>query len=570
MAYLNVRERRVETTIAYVGPIGSGKATNLEQLGHRSRVAREAVRGHEHGEALVLDWTATEQEHFRDCSVSVKLVGQKGPSPEHVRKLVREADGIVLVLGAEPAAAPENRRFAELVREAVATSEKPNLPVLVQVNKADLPDALTAEDVAKALGFDWPHLSATAVSGEGVVATLERIVERVLVALRDVPEEPAGVAPSTNASRTEGNPLLGALKQVLRETVRAHVAELGELFAEKLARSTASTKEQHEKSTAELAALRLALVDESARTRASLTTVRDEMEALRQSTHELRLRVATGTEETVRALVSMSASLATYGEHLAELERLAPDPEVLAGLSRQVTALSDMVAAHGARLEELGRPREDERALEAITELSSRTDSLVATLSSQGATLALLESRMRDTGPWDRLDSRVDQLATSISSLEKKAVAPLGGELAKMRAEARKGMDDLATHIPRASEELRADLLRALEVRSRTDRDHTTASVNALRASLTLLSDAVDRADGSERLAAILSGLDELRADKGWRAVEEAVQTSARKADAHAATSLSADARADVSFEDIRARLSELQSELKKKKSWFT
>ncbi len=574
MAYLNVRERRVETTIAYVGPLGSGKATNLEQLGRRSHPsAVEAVRRNdERGEALVLDWTATAHAHFRDCSVSVRIVAPKGPSPEHIRRLVQESDGIVLVLGAEPAAAGENQRFADLVRGAVASSTKPNVPVVVQVNKSDLPDALAAEEVVRRLDAEWPHLTATALSGDGVVATLESIVEQVLSALRGGHDStPSEIEQGRVGARVESNPLLTALKQVLRETVRDHVTELGERFAETLARDSAAAMEMQEKNTSELAALRLALVDESARTRASLTTLREEVEALRQSTSELRLRVATGAEETVRALVATSVSLATHAEHLAEIERKVPVPEVFSELSRGVAKASEDLASQRVCLDRLSAAQEDERTLEALAELSSRTDALVSTLASHGAALAMIEARAGDTTPWDRIASRVDILATAVSSLEKKTVAPLGGELAKMRAEARKGIEDLAVQLPRANEEMRTDLLKALEVRSRTDREHTSATMNALRASMTSLSDAVERSDGSERLATLTTTLDEIRLELGnLKSLDEALRLSTRKADEHASLALSADARAEAALEDLRSRLGELQSELKKKKSWFT
>jgi hypothetical protein len=571
MAYLNVRERRVETTIAYLGPLGAGKATNLAQLGRRSHTsATEPIRrGDERGEALVLDWTATAQA-FRDCSVSVKLLSPIGPSPERLRRIVEESDGIVLVLGAEPAAAVENERFAELVREAVAASAKPKVPVVVQVNKSDLPDAMSAEDVVRRLDAAWPHLTATALSGEGVVATLERAVEQVLNALQGSTETATEPLDSLRGA-VDANPLLTALKQVLKETVRDHVAELGRDFAERLARDSVAAMGLQEKATAELAALRLALVDESARTRASLTVLQEEIGLLRQSTNELRLRVTTGADETVRALVATSASLATQSERLAEVESSRPTREDVTQLSNRVAEVAHDVSAHGSKIDRLSAEREDERTLEAITELSSRVDTMVSTLTAHGVALAKLEAHTGDTTRWDRFGARVDALATNLSSLDKKTIAPLAGELTKMRAEARKAMEDLAADLPRSNDEVRTDLLRALEAHAASDRQHVTSTMGVVQATLASLSDAVDRADGTRRLASIATTLDELRTELiALKSLDDALKVSSRKADEFAALATSADARTEMSLEELRGRLADLQSELKKKKSWFT
>lgn len=534
MAYLNVPKRRVETTIAYVGPLGSGKATNLEQLALRSipNVAETERRTDEHGEALVLDWVATADAYFRDCSLAVKLVAPKSPTPEQIRRLVQDSDGVVLVLDAEPGAATENVRFASMIREALASSTKPLVPVVVQVNKSDLPNARTAHEVAEELGTEWSHLGASALSGDGVLPTLERVLEAVLAGLRRDDAVPTVMpAEEARANRAEGNPLLAALKQVLRDTVREHVAELERSFEERLARGLEETMANQKQTTDALGSLRVALADESARMVAA------------------------------------------------------------------ITAVAATSASHGAVLGRLDAEREDGRALELLTLLSSRMDTLAMTLAAHGSALEGIDHRVRDTGPLKRIGAHVEALETAVSTLEKKAVAPIGGEIAKIRAETSKGIEDLATQLPRASHELRADLLRALDVRSRTDREHASATAIALQAAIDAVTLAVGRSDGHEKLNALTEAVGGLRTDLSslrtetvalksleaklqestrnvQRDLRESVGARVKAIDATlrelATNSTASDARTEEMVEDLRARFADLLAELKKKKSWFT
>lgn len=233
MAYLNVRERRVETKITYLGPVGVGIATNLEQIALRA-MPRPRVVGREladdTGEVLSVEWSAPAEVQYRDCGLTVRVVAGRGPSSaERTRALVRDADGVVLVLDSNPGARESNRSSASLLRDALA-SHKVAVPVVVQVNKSDLPGADDAAAVIAALGDvggEWSHVTASAIHGRGVVETLERAIEDVLAALKaQADEDPVQALHPPEAPRGEGNPLLAALRKVLRDTVEEHVAEL--------------------------------------------------------------------------------------------------------------------------------------------------------------------------------------------------------------------------------------------------------------------------------------------------------------------------------------------------------
>jgi 50S ribosomal subunit-associated GTPase HflX len=74
---------------------------------------------------------------------------------------------VVLILDAHPSAREANRASAEVVREVVA-ARTPPVPVFVQVNKTDHPEALRAAEVDNEAAQEWPWLSASAEAGQEV------------------------------------------------------------------------------------------------------------------------------------------------------------------------------------------------------------------------------------------------------------------------------------------------------------------------------------------------------------------------------------------------------------------
>ncbi|MBX3222836.1 MAG: hypothetical protein KF795_20145 [Labilithrix sp.] len=236
MAYLNVRERKIETKIAYVGPGLAGKTTSLHRIKSdeaRGRAGDVALEG----DTLSLEWRPLQMDRFNDCDLAVKLVASKGAiSTDRLDGLLEDADGVVVVVDATPSAQEENRRAVMLVREALSRTSAPSVPVVVQLNKSDLADALPASEVARAIAVseddaerEWPVVTASAVRGEGVVEALEIALASVIEAMKAKAQagSTAAIAP-----KIEHNPLLGALRDILRETVSEHMAAVRHEIAE--------------------------------------------------------------------------------------------------------------------------------------------------------------------------------------------------------------------------------------------------------------------------------------------------------------------------------------------------
>jgi len=109
---------------------------------------------------------------------------------EASRKLVlRGADGVVFVADSSPDRIDANRESWEAMHQHLTSFDPPmtGIPIVVQFNKQDLPNALS-ETVLKAMLHihNLPIYPATAVSGEGVFDTLKGITRNVITQVQRV------------------------------------------------------------------------------------------------------------------------------------------------------------------------------------------------------------------------------------------------------------------------------------------------------------------------------------------------------------------------------------------------
>lgn len=224
MAYLNVRDRRIEATIAYVGPELAGKST-FERIGEGERNGGTVTFG---DDGIILEWRPTQRDRFDDCHLRVKLVApESGLDTERFDDVLAQADGVVVVVEATAESRSETLRALHRVREAIERKDPGSpLPVVVQLNENEGADAAVADEVAQTIR--WPVVRTSAMHGEGVMETLESALDNVVHALKQAPQ-------GATASPLDKNPLLNALRDVLRETVNEHVASVERAITDRIA-----------------------------------------------------------------------------------------------------------------------------------------------------------------------------------------------------------------------------------------------------------------------------------------------------------------------------------------------
>ncbi len=184
---VNLSEKEALFKIVYYGPGLCGKTTNLIYLysrmgGNEDELVNLSNRD---DRTIFFDFTSVEVGRLGDLSVKFSLYtvpGQSLYSP--TRKLVlKGVDGVVFVADSSPKAMVQNiRSLQELgyyLREAEGKILS-EIPMVMQFNKRDLPDALPLETMKKLNLWGAPTVEAVAVKGEGVMETLNLIIKLVL------------------------------------------------------------------------------------------------------------------------------------------------------------------------------------------------------------------------------------------------------------------------------------------------------------------------------------------------------------------------------------------------------
>jgi mutual gliding-motility protein MglA len=183
VAQVDFNERQITLKLVYYGPPLSGKTTNLKQLHAR-------VEELNRGRLMMLD-TRDDRTLFFDLlpiffrssglSFRMKVYTVPGqPMHETTRRIVLQgSDGVVFVADSAPSQQAANSSAWQGLVRHLGNLGLERIPVLVQYNKRDLPDAIPISEV-ETFGNDVRDLrEATALSGAGVQPTFLALLDRV-------------------------------------------------------------------------------------------------------------------------------------------------------------------------------------------------------------------------------------------------------------------------------------------------------------------------------------------------------------------------------------------------------
>lgn len=192
MTFINYVAREINCKIVYYGPGLGGKTTNLQYLydvtsasnkGKLISLATETER------TLFFDFLPLDLGQIRGLRARFHLYTVPGQVfYDASRKLIlRGVDGVIFVADSQ-----EERLDANL--ESVSNLERnlkehgfdlAKIPYVLQLNKRDLSNAMTVEQLKKLLLVKGePVFEAVATNGNGVLETLKGVARQVLVELR--------------------------------------------------------------------------------------------------------------------------------------------------------------------------------------------------------------------------------------------------------------------------------------------------------------------------------------------------------------------------------------------------
>ena len=192
MTFINYASREINCKIVYYGPGLCGKTTNLQYIfdstspqarGKMISLATETDR------TLFFDFMPLELGTVRGFKTRFHLYTVPGQVfYDASRKLIlKGVDGIVFVADSQEERMDANIESLYNLEENLRSQgyDLMKLPYALQLNKRDLPNIVSAADMASELQRKGePVVEAVAASGSGVFDTLKAVAKQVLTELR--------------------------------------------------------------------------------------------------------------------------------------------------------------------------------------------------------------------------------------------------------------------------------------------------------------------------------------------------------------------------------------------------
>jgi signal recognition particle receptor subunit beta len=192
MTFINYASREINCKIVYYGPGLCGKTTNLQYIydttaptakGKLISLATETDR------TLFFDFMPLELGTVRGFKTRFHLYTVPGQVfYDASRKLIlKGVDGVVFVADSQEERMDANIESLYNLEENLQANgyDLSKIPYVLQLNKRDLPNVITAEEMVSELRRkDEPVHEAVASKGNGVFDTLKSVAKQVLTELR--------------------------------------------------------------------------------------------------------------------------------------------------------------------------------------------------------------------------------------------------------------------------------------------------------------------------------------------------------------------------------------------------
>src|SRR6185503_74903 len=188
MVQINFAQKSVNLKVVYYGPGMSGKTTNLEVIhqrapqGNRGDLTSISTDG---DRTLFFDYMPLDLGTVAGMRTAFQLYTVPGQVYYNsTRKLVLQGvDGIIFVADSSASMINQNLESLRNLEENLNEYGKSlsTLPHVIQLNKRDLPDAMTVEELSRLMNpHNAPIFEAVANSGQGVFPTLKALAASVL------------------------------------------------------------------------------------------------------------------------------------------------------------------------------------------------------------------------------------------------------------------------------------------------------------------------------------------------------------------------------------------------------
>ncbi len=192
MSFINYAAREINIKIVYYGPGLCGKTTNLQFIYEKSNPQQKGKLislATETDRTLFFDFLPLDLGSVRGFKTRFHLYTVPGQVfYDASRKLIlKGVDGVVFVADSQEARMDANVESLRNLDDNLEENgfELKAIPYVLQLNKRDLPTAVSTDDLYRALNFkSEPTFEAVATTGIGVFETLKAVAKQVLYELR--------------------------------------------------------------------------------------------------------------------------------------------------------------------------------------------------------------------------------------------------------------------------------------------------------------------------------------------------------------------------------------------------
>ena len=182
MAIVNQGRRKINLKIVYWGPGGGGKTKNILMLdkilnGGKGRVVTLSGRM---GRTVFFDFNPIEKKLPGGYTLRYSIYTIPGQAIYAKTReiLIKGADGFVFVVDSREKRLKANVDSMRELFSLLRRYDRLAVPLVIQYNKRDLPDALPLEVLRKELNADgYPEVEAVASKGVGVKETFNLIAK---------------------------------------------------------------------------------------------------------------------------------------------------------------------------------------------------------------------------------------------------------------------------------------------------------------------------------------------------------------------------------------------------------
>jgi mutual gliding-motility protein MglA len=192
MSFINYSSREINCKIVYYGPGLCGKTTNLQYIYNKTNAETKGKLislSTETDRTLFFDFLPLSLGEIRGFKTRFHLYTVPGQVfYDASRKLIlKGVDGVVFVADSQLERMEANIESMDNLRINLGEQgyDLDKIPFVIQYNKRDLPNAVSMEELSKALNYrSVPEFQAVAPTGVGVFDTLKATAKLVLTELR--------------------------------------------------------------------------------------------------------------------------------------------------------------------------------------------------------------------------------------------------------------------------------------------------------------------------------------------------------------------------------------------------